>query len=133
MMNRRQFFKASAGASLYPFLPACDQQVRWEKEAFIKPKHSQVAILAAGQYGGSLHDTVRRGIDLFRLDPKGKRILLKPNLVAFDPNSAINTHPAVIEAAIDSFRSLGAREVLVAEGPGHRRDTEYLITASGIY
>jgi uncharacterized protein (DUF362 family) len=70
---------------------------------------------------------------LFKLDVKGKRILLKPNLVEFDPKGVINTHPAVIEAAIDSFRNLGAREVLVAEGPGHRRDNEYLLTASGIY
>ena len=27
----------------------------------------------------------------------------------------------------------GASEVIVAEGPGHRRDSEYLITASGLY
>src|SRR4030095_15077803 len=118
-MNRRQFLKASAGASLYPFLPSCDQQVRWEKEAFIKAKNSRVAILAAEQYGGSLQDTVRRGIDLFRLDVKGKRILLKPNLVEFDAKGAINAHPAVIEATITAFKSLGAREVIVAEGPGH--------------
>jgi uncharacterized protein (DUF362 family) len=70
---------------------------------------------------------------LFKLDLKGKRIVLKPNLVEFDPNGVINTHPAVIEAAIGSFRSLGAREVVIAEGPGHRRDSEYLLTASGIY
>src|SRR5215510_10936202 len=38
-----------------------------------------------------------------------------------------------MEAAIASFRSLGAREVVLAEGPGHRRDNEYLLTASGIY
>jgi len=70
---------------------------------------------------------------LFKLDLKGKRIVLKPNLVEFDPKGVINTHPAVIEAAIASFRSLGAREVVVAEGPGHRRDNEYLLTASGVY
>jgi uncharacterized protein (DUF362 family) len=50
-------------------------------------------------------------------DLKGKRIVLKPNLVEFDPKGVINTHPAVIEAAIGSFRSLGAREVVVAEDP----------------
>jgi uncharacterized protein (DUF362 family) len=53
-------------------------------------------------------------------------------LVEFDPKGVINTHPAVIEAAVGAFK-LGCREVLVAEGPGHRRDTEYLLTASGIY
>jgi uncharacterized protein (DUF362 family) len=60
-------------------------------------------------------------------------VVLKPNLVEYDPAGVINTHPAVIAAAIEAFRSLGAREVLVAEGPGHRRDTEYLLTASGLY
>ena len=70
---------------------------------------------------------------MFNLKVSGKRILLKPNLVEFDPKGVINTHPAVIEAAMGSFRSLGAREVVVAEGPGHRRDNEYLLTASRIY
>ncbi|MEO6165752.1 MAG: DUF362 domain-containing protein, partial [Candidatus Binatia bacterium] len=62
-----------------------------------------------------------------------KRIVLKPNLVEFDPKGVINTNPAVIEAAIDAFRTLGAAEVIVAEGPGHRRDNEYLLSASGLY
>jgi uncharacterized protein (DUF362 family) len=53
--------------------------------------------------------------------------------VEFDPKGVINTHPAVIEAAIDTFRSLGAAQVTVAEGPGHRRDNEYLLSASGLY
>jgi uncharacterized protein (DUF362 family) len=53
--------------------------------------------------------------------------------VEFDPNGVINTHPAVVEAAIDSFRSLGAKKVVVAEGPGHRRDNQYLLAASGMY
>ena len=74
-MNRREFIKASAGASLYPFLNSCEQQVRWEKEAFIKTKRSQVAILAAEKYGSSLRDTIRRGIQMFRLELNGKRVL----------------------------------------------------------
>jgi uncharacterized protein (DUF362 family) len=39
----------------------------------------------------------------------------------------------MIEAAVDSFRSLGAAQVVVGEGPGHRRDNEYLLSASGLY
>ncbi len=129
-MNRRDFLK-TAGA--LPFLASCEGGMRWEKEAFVKPKRSRVAILAADSYGSALRDTVTRGIRLFRLEVGGKRVLLKPNLVEFDPKSVINTHPALIEAAIDSFKSLGAREVIVAEGPGHRRDNEYLLSASGLY
>src|SRR5207302_1353184 len=57
------------------------------------------------------------------LEVKGKRVLLKPNLVEFASTTAINTHVAVIAAAIELFRGLGAAEVLIGEGPGHRRDT----------
>ena len=132
MLNRREFLKVSALVSVSS-LVGCRPSVYWDREAYRKTANSRVAILGAKSYQSSLDDIVRRGIDLFKLDLKGKRIVLKPNLVEFDPNGVINTHPAVIEAAIGSFRSLGAREVVVAEGPGHRRDSEYLLTASGIY
>jgi uncharacterized protein (DUF362 family) len=133
MMNRREFIKVSAVASLSSLVGGCRPMVRWDRDAYRKTAISQVAILEAKSYDASLEDIIRRGIHLFKLDLKGKRIILKPNLVEFDPKGVINTHPAVIEAAIGSFRSLGAREVVVAEGPGHRRDSEYLLTASGIY
>jgi uncharacterized protein (DUF362 family) len=132
MINRRDFIKVSLAASMAG-LSGCGPSVRWEREAYRKRPRSRVAILQAKSYRAALKYTMIRGIRVFNLDVKGKRIILKPNLVEFDPTGVINTHPAVIEAAIDSFRSLGAREVLVAEGPGHRRDSEYLITASGIY
>jgi uncharacterized protein (DUF362 family) len=38
----------------------------------------------------------------------------------------------MVAAAADAFLSLGAREVIVAEGPGHRRDTEILLEQSGL-
>ena len=132
MINRREFIKVSAVASLSS-LVGCRSSVGWDREAYRKTATSRVAILEAKSYQASLEDIIRRGIHLFKLELKGKRIVLKPNLVEFDPKGVINTHPAVIEAAISSFKSLGAREVVVAEGPGHRRDSEYLITASGIY
>jgi uncharacterized protein (DUF362 family) len=43
----------------------------------------------------------------------------------------ISTHPAVVFAAIEVFRSWGA-EVTVGEGPGHLRDTEAALVESGI-
>ena len=132
MINRRQFLKTSAAASLAPLLGACDQTPRWQREAYIRPKGSKVAILAAEHYGKSLRDVIYRGIELCRLEVRGRKVLLKPNLVEFDPNGVINTHPAVVEAALDAFKTLGAREVTVAEGPGHRRDNEYLLSASGL-
>src|SRR5438552_17479699 len=64
---------------------------------------------------------------------KGKRIVLKPNLVEFDPRRAINTHPALVHASFEAFRSLGAADVRVAEGPGHRRITLDLADAAGYF
>jgi uncharacterized protein (DUF362 family) len=133
MMYRRDFMKISVTASVSAVFGSCRPSIRWQRNAYRKKATSRVAIFEARSYQASLADIIRRGILLFKLDVKGKRIVLKPNLVEFDPRGVVNTHPAVIEAAIGSFRSLGAREVVVAEGPGHRRDSEYLLTASGIY
>jgi uncharacterized protein (DUF362 family) len=92
-----------------------------------------VAVLEALRYDLSLREIITKGVQLCGLEVREKTIVLKPNLVEFDPHGVINTNPLVIEAAIDCFRTLGARQVLVAEGPGHRRDNEYLLTASGLY
>lgn len=131
-MLRRDFLKYSALASVTP-IAACERNPKWQREAFRKKENSRVAILSAARYDQPLRDAIVRGVKLCSLDVKGKRILLKPNLVEFDPKGVINTHPAVIEAAIDAFRSMGAAQVTVAEGPGHRRDNEYLLSASGLY
>ena len=72
-----------------------------------------------------------RYVDL-NVDGVRRRVVLKPNLVEFDPAGVINTHPALVAAAARVFRSMDAREVIVAEGPGHRRDNEYLLDASGL-
>ena len=92
-----------------------------------------MAILEALRYDISLSEIIAKGVKLCGLEVREKKIILKPNLVEFDPKGVINTNPLLIEAAIDCFLTLGAREVLVAEGPGHRRDNDYLLTASGIY
>ena len=133
MISRRSFLKYSALATVTPFVGGCGQSHRWRAEAFRKERISQVAVLQALRYDLSLREIITKGVNLCGLEVRGKTILLKPNLVEFDPHGVINTNPLVIEAAIDCFRTLGARQVLVAEGPGHRRDNEYLLTASGIY
>ena len=49
------------------------------------------------------------------------------------PHTAINTHPMVVHAAYEAFRRLGAAEVRIAEGPGHRRGTLDLADAAGYF
>ncbi|HKR78624.1 MAG TPA: DUF362 domain-containing protein [Nitrospira sp.] len=64
---------------------------------------------------------------------KGKSILLKPNLVETASGAPhINTHPLVLRGAIEAFLRLGAARVMVAEGPGHRRDTLAVYEESGL-
>jgi uncharacterized protein (DUF362 family) len=72
-----------------------------------------------------------RGLQLFQPDVRGKKVLLKPNLVDYIVGNAINTHPALVAAAAECFRRLGAQEVVVAEGPGHQRDTQLVLFESG--
>jgi len=128
-VNRREFLSAlplaaaaAAGCRPAPFGAG----------GFARASRSPVALLPAASYDIDLVDVVSRGLRMFDLQVAGRRVLLKPNLVEFERGTVINTHPAVVYAAAAAFRSAGASEVVVAEGPGHRRDTEYLVTASGL-
>jgi uncharacterized protein (DUF362 family) len=76
---------------------------------------------------------VRRLIGGHQLNVRGRTVLLKPNLVEFEPESAINTHPLLVHAVYEAFRSLGAAKVRIAEGPGHRRNTLDLADAAGYF
>ena len=132
MLDRREFLKATAGAAVLAGLPGCGRiEERWQPSAFAKNASSRTAIIHVSGYEGEIGEAVRRGVELFDLPVRGRRVVLKPNFVEFDPQGVINTHPAVVAAAIEVFRALDA-DVVVAEGPGHRRDNEYLLTATGI-
>lgn len=86
------------------------------------------AFVARNQrYDGSLVGTLRDGFLATGLDPaalRGKRVLLKPNLVEpYKKSPHLTTNPTVVAAAAEVFLRWGAR-VVVGEGPGHVRDTE---------
>jgi uncharacterized protein (DUF362 family) len=93
---------------------------------------SAIAILKAKSYSEELLGQMVAGARECGLDVRGKRVLLKPNLVEFDPSTVINTDVAVLAAALELFRRLGAAEVRIGEGPGHRRDT-YDLAAEAKY
>ncbi len=96
---------------------------------------SEVFIARHQSYGGELVKTIRDGLLACEFDPqqvRGKRVLLKPNLVEPTRQSPhMTTHPAVIQAAAEVFRGWAA-EVTVGEGPGHVRDTEQALIDSGV-
>ena len=85
--------------------------------------NSAVSIVRARSYSEDLVSRMLEGVRQVGLDVRGKRVLLKPNLVEFDSATVINTDASVIAAAVELFHRLGAAEVKIGEGPGHRRDT----------
>jgi uncharacterized protein (DUF362 family) len=76
--------------------------------------------------------TVHRALQLFNLQIRGKSVLLKPNIVEYIPGRPVNTDPQLIGAAAEAFLRFGAASVIVAEGPGHHRDTELLVHETGL-
>jgi uncharacterized protein (DUF362 family) len=131
-MHRREFIAGVTAMGLGSVTASCHQTGRWTARAYRKLRQSQVAILRAASYQQDLTPLIVEGIRAFSLPVRGKRVLLKPNLVEYDSNNVVNTHPAVIGAAIQAFRELGAAVVKVGEGPGHRRDTDGLLLDSGL-
>jgi uncharacterized protein (DUF362 family) len=96
----------------------------------------RVAAVRAASYADDLEPVLREalaetGFDRSRV--AGRRFLLKPNLVETSLGAAqINTHPMVVRGAALALYGLGAREVVVGEGPGHRRDTALVLEESGL-
>jgi uncharacterized protein (DUF362 family) len=90
-----------------------------------------VAILRASSYREDLPDILWRGAQACGLDARGKRVLLKPNLVEYERGAVIHTQAEVLAAAVALFEKLGAAEVRIGEGPGHRRDTSFLAEEAG--
>jgi uncharacterized protein (DUF362 family) len=68
-----------------------------------------------------------------KVNVRGLKVVLKPNLVEFDAEAPINTHPLVVHAALEAFRAAGAADVRIAEGPGHRRVTLDLADSAGYF
>ena len=97
---------------------------------------SEVFIGGVASYTDDIASVILSGLKELGVKPaeiKGKRVLLKPNLVeVIKGASHINTHPLVIRGAIEAFLRLGAYRVMVGEGPGHVRDSYYVLEESGL-
>ena len=138
-VDRRTFLRRSAIAVLgvtAAGLGAANyvqrRRVPWDRDAFGPLGEARVAVVRATSYSHGLEETVLDGLRAVGADVGGARVLLKPNLVEYDPGTTINTDPRLVAATVAAMRRLGAAEVIVAEGPGHRRDTQYVLTATGL-
>jgi uncharacterized protein (DUF362 family) len=122
-LTRRELLTAAAGAAM---MSGCRTESR-----NIAP--ARVSILKVPAYDQTIYDTMRRLLAEHLGDVRGRSILLKPNLVEFEPDRGINTHPLLVHAAFEAFRAMGAATVRIAEGPGHRRNTLDLAEAAGYF
>jgi uncharacterized protein (DUF362 family) len=97
--------------------------------------HTRVGIYRASSYRDSIRSIIQRGLsnypEIIRRAQHGT-VVLKPNLVEYSDVRPVNTNPAVVAGAIAAFKNLGAKRVIVAEGPGHLRDTELLLESSDL-
>ena len=99
-------------------------------------RRAEVFVARADSYDDDLETRVRDGLTalgLGRAQVVGKSVMLKPNLVEPSREAPqVNTHPAVVRAVAEVFRRWEAREVFVAEGQGHCRDSELVLEQSGL-
>jgi uncharacterized protein (DUF362 family) len=128
-ITRRHLFVGSAGlaAGASVSIPFLLPKYHLDR----RPKRSRVAVLHVDQYSSKLGSILEAALRLFPINVVGKTVLLKPNLVDYLPGDAINTHPSLVLAAVECFRRRGAKSVFVAEGPGHQRDTQLVLSQSG--
>ncbi len=117
--KRRDFIPLAGAGLLVGYAGLESKKKRVDK----LPGRSPVAVVKAASYSDDLAGRILEGIRQCGLQVSGRKVLLKPNLVEFDPATCINTNVAVLAAAVEVFEKLGAAEVLIGEGPGHRRDT----------
>ena len=108
------------------------RQKHWDPNAFPEPSRARVAVLPAASYEDPLEALVLDGLRSIEADVSGARVVLKPNLVEFDPETTINTDPRLVAASVLAMRKLGAVSVTVAEGPAHRRDVQDVVARSGL-
>lgn len=128
--NRREFLLSGLGGGALAvsggFLFQNCSKTSLKAETFI----GKVA-----KYESGIKSAILSGLRELQVAPeeiKGKKILLKPNIVETHAGAIhINTHPLVVRGATEVFLHLGAAKVVVAEGPGHCHDPLLLLEESG--
>ncbi len=128
--TRREVLSGALGAAVasvgVSFLSGCTR----------RSGTAEVFIAQVGSYESDIASVVLSGLKelgVMEEEIRGKRILLKPNLI--EPRRGaehVNTHPLVIRGTAECFLRRGASSVLVAEGPGHTRDSLLVLEESGL-
>jgi len=66
-----------------------------------------------------LSEAVDRAFELFPVKWRGKRVLIKPNVLrASEAGEGIVTHPAVLRAVVEKVEAMGPASIVVGDNPG---------------
>ncbi len=67
----------------------------------------------------NVHLAVERAFELFPLTVKGKKVLVKPNVLrASTAQESIVTNPAVLRAVVEKVETMGPASIIVGDNPG---------------
>lgn len=67
----------------------------------------------------SLDRALDRAFSLFPPDVRGKKVLVKPNVLRPSaPSEAIATHPAMLRAVVERLETMGPASLIVGDNPG---------------
>lgn len=138
--SRREFLLAGTSIAVGAALAGCAPEEKSVLPAVtdIQRSHrrqgkSTVVIQRCLSYEEKIVDLIAPWVSrLDRLQIKNRKIFLKVNMVDFYEGRPLTTNPAMIEALIDVLAGLGAASIQVGDGPALNRDTDYLLSATGI-
>src|SRR4051794_32462694 len=132
-LHRRQWTRrAFLGAVATSVVSAC-RRTPFDASLFARSERSTVGLYAADDYTVDFKELIGRALTDLEVDVRGRRVFLKPNMVEYERNTAINTNPLVVAGAALAFRAAGAASVTIGEGPGYRRGMENPVTQTGFY
>ncbi len=67
----------------------------------------------------NVHPAVDRAFELFPVTVKGKKVLIKPNVLrASAAQESIVTNPAVLRAVVEKVETMGPASIIVGDNPG---------------
>ena len=83
----------------------------------------------------TIREAVDRAFDLFPLEIKGRKVLIKPNVLrASEAKEGIVTHPSMLRAVVDKVETLAPASMVVGDNPGlfNYGDNEESFAKSGL-
>ncbi len=67
----------------------------------------------------NIRPAIDRAFEYFPLDLKGKKVLIKPNVLrASDWREGVVTHPAVLKAVVEKVETMAPESIVVVDNPG---------------